>query len=267
MHLPLRLVFLLVAGAVLCSAAGCGGGTYELKFDSALQAAQHRSQFAILFDNPTQLYGVPIEMRLPKLAWKQLRVGGADPESESVKVPPDRSKPPYFMDMQDVGESFLGTLEVRDKVGTDELPFSVSFWAYDPAKVPAAGVLRWIEERVKKVFPKAGGWQDLEAETPEVGPNAKKIKWKRIQGSGQPGKFYVKDETGLVVPKVMNETFELWVREPEKDDKSQYLLILVWRTPDEAAEKFELSRNAERAAGTLVINEKPGEAEQPAPAS
>ncbi len=232
-----RIALLLWGGAWLTTAAGCGTSTYGEKFSKRLAELELSSPFAVLWPPTTDL---PVNFRIPVLMKDAYDRNSAMPGDSKHKIRQDLIAPLFMMDFPGLRMMYHGELVARN---FDRLPIYCYLGEADTASVKGKFPYDIWLARVKAKFPNTKGWESIDVPT----PLGKKLSWKRLVAKGKQEFEIVENNT--VRLHTIDGIFQFWVYETP-----QWISILGWRAPTDAAESVHLDDLAKLTAGTAVVN-------------
>jgi hypothetical protein len=230
-------ILLLCGGIWLTTTAGCGTSTYGEKFSKRLAELELSSPFAVLRAPTTDL---PVNFRIPVVMKDGYDRNSAMPGDSKQKIRQDLIAPLFMMDFPGLRMMYQGDMTSKQ---FERLPIYCYLGEGDAVSVKGKFPYDTWLARVKNKFPNTKAWESIDVPT----PLGKKLSWKRLVAKGKQEFEIV--ESNKARPSTMDGAFQLWVYETP-----QWISILGWRAPTEAAESFHLDDLAKLTAGTAVVN-------------
>ena len=226
---------------------GCFSRGYETGYSAAVEKYRTASEYARLQPEPMALSGDRIKLRYPRFFTTQIDPGS---ENEAAALPSFLSQFPglrvAYETLIDVNGTKMPVVLALGVVSAGEKNLDIKGEILQQVrKDESFGAAQWAKTREETDFTGAvRRWDVLELKGPqdflcEVGGKKER-------------------EAKKEIPAVC----EIWVSaEPRQED----FTILIWRVPDQVAEKFPLQELAPLTARTLVV-EAPQEAAAAEPA-
>ena len=225
---------------------GCFSRGYETGYSAAVERYRTASEYARLQPQPVALAGDTVKLRYPRFFTTQI-----DPEKDNGET----ALPSFLRGLPGVKVAFETLIDMN---GT-KIPVVLTLGVVPAGEKSREEIEADILEQVRKEESfGAAQWTKTREETDFTGA-AKR--WDVLELKGP--QSFLCDVGGKREPKGdIPAVCEIWVSaEPRQD----VCTILVWRVPDQAADKFPLAELAPLTARTLVV-EAPQEAAAAEPA-
>jgi hypothetical protein len=252
MNLPqscfqVRLPFLSTIAALLVAlpaVTGCGSGSYNEKMDRRISELKREAPFTAL-SAPTEIPGTPVTLRVPKILSRFATLDTEDPSSPTKKISPERVKP-MMLKVPGVFCVYDGEAELPEN---KKAPMACQIAVLSKAEPQVAALPAMLDAGVKMAFPgKSLEWEMVNAETP----------WKMIRLEGdQLFDVTTNDGSAPQFTKLPAIT-EIWSHEND-----HYQVLLIFKIPQEAEDKYKLMELARLTAGTISVGAPPAEEAKP----
>jgi len=227
---------------------GCFSRGYETGYSAAVEKYRTASEYARLQPQPMALSGDRIKLRFPRFFTSQI-----DPGSENAAA----ALPSFLSEFPGLRVAYETLIDVN---GT-KIPVVLTLGVVPAGEKSREEIEAEILQQVRKEESFAAAqWAKTQEETDFTGAIKR---WDVLTLKG-PQEFLceVSGKKERELKKAIPAVCEIWVSaEPRQDDCT----ILVWRVPDQVAEKFPLAELAPLTARTLVV-EAPQEAAAAEPA-
>jgi len=229
---------------------GCFSRGYETGYSAAVEKYRTASEYARLQPQPVALSGDTVKLRYPRFFTTQI-----DPEKDNGET----AIPSFLRDLPGVKVAVKVAFETLVDMNGTKIPVVLTLGVVPAGEKSREEIEADILQQVRKEESfGAAQWTKTREETDFTGAVKR---WDVLELKG-PQEFLC-DVAGKREPKEnIPAVCEIWVSAEPRQDACT---ILLWRVPDQAAEKFPLAELAPLTARTLVV-EAPQEAAAAEPA-
>ena len=228
---------------------GCFSRGYETGYSAAVEKYRTASEYARLQPQPVALSGDMVKLRYPRFFTTQI-----DPEKDNGET----ALPSFLRDLPGVKVAFETLVDVNNTKMPVVLTLGVVLAGEKSREEIEADILQQV--RKEESFG-AAQWTKTREETDFTGAVKR---WDVLELKG-PQEFLceIAGKKEREPKKEIPAVCEIWVSaEPRQD----VCTILVWRVPDQVADKFPLGELAPLTARTLVVEAaQEAAAAEPAP--